>query len=64
MLRSYRLKAQLSLSVMEPLKMMDKLTTKSYGNKKETAMTKMTGVMATSRGGKWKVNVKARGSGR
>lgn len=29
LLRSYRLKAQLSLSVMEPLSMMDRLMTKS-----------------------------------
>lgn len=36
LLRSYRLKAQLSLSVMEPLKMMDRLMTKSYRRKRKT----------------------------
>lgn len=36
LLRSYRLKAQLSLSVMEPLRMMDRLITKSYSRTKKT----------------------------
>lgn len=35
LLRSYRLKAQLSLSVMEPRKMMDRLITKSYSRKEK-----------------------------
>lgn len=35
LLRSYRLKAQLSLSVMEPLKIMDRLTTKSCSADRE-----------------------------
>lgn len=36
LLRSYRLKAQWSLSLMEPLKMMERLITKSYSRKKNT----------------------------
>lgn len=35
LLRSYILKAQLSLSVMEPLKMIDRLVTKSCSRKKK-----------------------------
>lgn len=40
LLRSYRLKAQLSLSVTEPLRMMDRLKTKSYGPVKTTKKNK------------------------
>lgn len=38
LLISYRLKAQLSLSVMEPLRMMDRLITKSYSRERKQAL--------------------------
>lgn len=39
LLISYRLKAQLSLSVMEPLRMMDRLITKSYSRERKQALS-------------------------